>query len=188
MPLRTTFLKYAPLLVCGFILRIWAIIALMLSTSLRLLEAHLADDAVDVAAGVVAELDLAGGVFADGVADVRRHGAGLGRGHQALGAEHLTEPADEPHHVRGGDGDVEIGEVLLLDLRHQFLPAGPDRAGVEGGGDQVLGAERDHALGLADAVRQRQRAADHLVRLLGVDAQGEDQLDRLVELGGLERS
>src|SRR4051794_6850428 len=36
---------------------------------LGLVEAQLADDGVDVAAGVVAELDLAGGVFADRVAD-----------------------------------------------------------------------------------------------------------------------
>src|SRR5207248_2413913 len=39
----------------------------------------------------------------------------------------------------------------------------------------------------ADAVGQRQGPADHLVGLLGVDAQGKDEFDRLVELGRLER-
>src|SRR5262245_28114451 len=66
---------------------------------LGLIEAHLADDAVDVSARIVAEFDLAGRVFLDGVADVRRHRAGLGRRHQPLGAEHLTEATDEAHHV-----------------------------------------------------------------------------------------
>jgi hypothetical protein len=50
----------------------------------------------------------------------------------------------------------------------------------------MLGAEGDDALGLAHAVRQRKRAADHLIGLLGVDAEREDQLDRLIELGGVE--
>ena len=36
-------------------------------------------------------------------------------------------------------------------------------------------------------VRQRDRAADHLVGLAGVDAEPERGLDRLVELAGRER-
>ena len=119
--------------------------------------------------------------------DVRRDRAGLGRGHQPLGTEDLTEPADETHHVGRGDGDVEVGEVVLLDLLDQLLPAGLDGAGVEGRHLQVLGAEGDDALGLADAVRQGHRAADHLIRLLRIDPQREDQLDRLIELGRRKR-
>ena len=44
------------------------------------------------------------------------HGAGLGGGHQALGAEDLAETADNAHHVGAGDDDVEIEPVLALDL------------------------------------------------------------------------
>ena len=92
------------------------IIALMLSVRSCLSKLTLPTTLWMLPAGVVAELDLAGGVLADGGADVRGDGARLGAGHQPLGAEHLTEPADEPHHVRRADGDVEIGEVALLDL------------------------------------------------------------------------
>jgi hypothetical protein len=51
----------------------------------------------------------------------------------------------------------------------------------------VLGQNAIDALGLADAVRQRQRPADHLIRLLRVDPEREDQLDRLIELRRRER-
>jgi hypothetical protein len=51
----------------------------------------------------------------------------------------------------------------------------------------VIGAEAHDTLGLAHAVWQRQRAANHLIRLLGVDAQVDDQLDTLVKLDRLER-
>src|SRR5207302_11476081 len=47
-------------------------------------------------------------------------------------------------------------------------------------------AEADDALGLAHAMRQRKRAANHLIGLLGIDAEVDDQLDALVKLGGLE--
>ena len=45
---------------------------------------------------------------------------------------------------------------------------------------------REHALGLAQAVRQHHRAAHHLVGVLGIDAQPQRQLDGLVELRELD--
>ena len=47
----------------------------------------------------------------------------LGVRHQALGAEHAAEPADQAHHVRGGDHRVEVDPALLLDLLDQVLGA-----------------------------------------------------------------
>ena len=59
----------------------------------------------------------------DGLGDVRRHGADLRVRHQAARAQHLTETADQGHHVRGGDDAVEVHEAALDPL------------------DQVLGAD-----------------------------------------------
>ena len=52
-------------------------------------------------------------------------------------------------------------------------------------GLRALG-EHHHALLLADAVRQHDRAADDLVGLRGVDAQPDRDLDRLIELRAVE--
>ena len=71
-------------------------------------EADLADRHVDVAVAVGAVLDLAALELLDGLADVGGDGAGLGVGHQATGAEHPAELADERHEVGRGDGDVEV--------------------------------------------------------------------------------
>src|SRR5205814_10409509 len=43
-------------------------------------------------------------------------------------------------------------------------------------------SDHEHALRLAGAVREHGRAADHLVGVLGIDAEEHRQLDRLVEL------
>ncbi len=135
---------------------------------LVLVEAHLADAGVDVAALVGAVLDLAGLELLDRRGDVagrRDDGAGLRRRHQAARAEHLTEPANLAHHVLRREGDVEVEPVLLLDLLDQVVAAGEVGAGLLRLGDVVALAEDDHADRLADAVRQRDRAADHLVGL-----------------------
>ena len=52
--------------------------------------------------------------------DVGGDGAGLGGGHQALGAQNLTQTANDAHHVGGGDDHVEVEPVLLLDLLDQI--------------------------------------------------------------------
>src|SRR5262249_15721117 len=65
------------------------------------------------------------------------------------------------------------------------------RAGLLGDVDLVALREADHARRLADAVRQRDRAAHDLVRLLDVDAEPDGDVDGLVELrrlGLLERA
>ena len=107
------------------------------------LEAHLADHRVHVAAGVGAELDLAGLVLADDLGHVRRDGAGPRRGHQAAGAQHLAQRADDAHHVRGGDAHVEVGPAAL-DLLGQLGPAHLVRPGGLGLVDLVALGEHDH--------------------------------------------
>ena len=60
----------------------------------------LADAAVRDAGLLDAELDRTALGVLDGLGDVRGHGADLGVGHQAAGAEYLTKLTDNAHCVR----------------------------------------------------------------------------------------
>src|SRR5262249_27352800 len=62
-----------------------------------------------------------------------------------------------------------------------------NRTGGSRRGDEVLRAEGDDLLALPHAVRQRERRADHLIRLLRIDAEVENQLNRLIKLGRRKR-
>ena len=102
--------------------------------------------------------------------------------HQAARAQHLTEAADQGHHVRGGDHPVELHEAAL-DALHQVL--GADDVGAGGGGFVGLGVLGEHgdAHVAAGAGRQVDDAAHLLVGVTRVDAQVDGDLDGLVELG-----
>lgn len=101
-------------------------------------------------------------------------------------AEYAAQRTDDAHHVRRRQRDVEIHEPAL-DLLGEVVAADDVRAG----GRRLLGVvalgEDGHAHGLADAVRQRDRAADVLIALARVDPEVRRDLDRLIELGGAER-
>src|SRR3546814_7100687 len=92
--------------------------------------------------------------------DVHRHRAELRVRHQPLGAEHLAEPPDDAHHVRGRDAAVEIDRPALDNL-HQIL--GTDDIGARLTrliGLRTLGEHAD-AHRLAGALGQRDDAAHH---------------------------
>ena len=55
--------------------------------------------------------------------DVHRDGAELRVRHQAARAEHLTEPADDAHHVGRRDHAVELEPALVGDLLGEVLGA-----------------------------------------------------------------
>src|SRR5687767_6475692 len=63
--------------------------------------------------------------------DVHSHRADLWIGHQAAWTQHLTEAADDTHHVGGSDAAVEIDLALLHRFRQIFraddIGAGPFR-------------------------------------------------------------
>ena len=130
------------------------------------------------------ELDLAALDLGDGLGDIRGDGAGLRVRHQAARAEHAAETADLAHQVGGRDDGVEVQEAAL-DPLDQVV--GADVVGAGGAGllGPVAGGEDEHAGGLAGAVGQVHRAADHLVGLARVDAEPEGDLDRRVELRDL---
>src|SRR5262249_19453873 len=91
---------------------------------------------------------------------------------------------DEAHHVRRRHHRVELEPALLLDLLDEVLGAHVVGAGVL----RILGlvalGDDEHADRLARAVGEHHRAADHLVGVLGVDAQAHGHVARLVELVG----
>src|SRR6185437_14091642 len=76
-------------------------------------EAQLADHRVDIATGIVAELDLTSLVFLDRLGHFRSDGAGTGRRHQAARTEHAAQRTNQAHHVGSRDADIELRPAVL---------------------------------------------------------------------------
>src|SRR4051794_22116733 len=158
---------------------------LVVAEELVVLERGLADHHVDDRGAVRAVLDLAGLRLLDGLGDVHRHRAHLRVRHLALGAEDAAEAPDHRHHVRGRDRDVEVGEALLLHARGEVLGADVVRAGLLGLARLVALGEHGDRHVLAEPVRERDRAAQLLVRVADVEPRADVDLDGLVELRAL---
>src|SRR3954464_7435930 len=148
-------------------------------------ERRLADGHVHDRRTVGAVLDLAGLGLLDGLADVHRDRADLRVRHLALRAEDAAEAADRRHHVGRRDRDVEVGPAIL-DARRQVLGADDVRAGLLGLAGLVALREDGDLDVLAEPVRQRDRAAQLLVRVADVQAGADVDLDGLVELRALD--
>src|SRR5215204_2069670 len=104
------------------------------------------------------------------IGDVHGHGADLRVRHHAARAEHLTETADQRHHVGGCDTAVEI-DLAFVDLFDEVFRA--DNIGTGGLRLFRLGAACEHAdaHGAPGTVRQIDHAADHLVGVTRIDAE-----------------
>src|SRR4051812_18879658 len=152
---------------------------------IALLERRLADGDVHDRVAVRPVLDLARLRLLDGGTDVHGHRADLGVRHLALRAEDAAEAADHRHHVRRRHGNVEVGEALL-DALGEVLGAHDVSPGLLGLAGLVAAREDRHGDGLAEAVRQGDRAAELLVGVPDVQARADVQLDGLVELGAGE--
>ena len=72
----------------------------------------------------------------------------------------------------------------MLALLDQIFVADEFRAGFPCGIGGGAFREDEDADDLSGAVREGAGAADHLIGLLGIDAEAEGESDRLVELGG----
>jgi hypothetical protein len=92
-----------------------------------------------------------------------------------------TETADEGHHVRRRDGEVEV-HLAGLDLGGEVIGADDVGAGCARLLGGCAGGEHGHADVATGARGQGDGATHHLVRLAGVDAQTDGDLDGLVEL------
>ena len=91
-----------------------------------------------------------------------------------------------PH---GTGKTARVAVFAVGDKAAEAEAAGADVVGSDGLVGLVTGGEDDHTRGLAGAVRQVHRAAHHLVRLAGVHAKTDGDLDGrvLLALGGLPR-
>src|SRR5262249_51686657 len=144
-------------------------------------EARLDDAGLHDAGLLDAELDRAALGALDGGGDIHGHSADLRVWHHAAGPKHLTEAADQRHHVGRGDTAIEI-DVAALHLLHQVLRA--DHVGAGGPGFVRFRTAREHADAqrAAGAVRQVDDATDHLVGVARINAEIDRNLDGLVEL------
>ena len=129
------------------------------------------------------EFDAARFDFPNCFGGVVGDGASLGVGHESARAQHFAQLTDFGHGVGRGNGHIKIRPAFLALLDEIFEA---DVFGARGlgrlGGSAAFG-KNQHLDGLAAAMRQRDRAAHHLVGLLGIDSQAERQIDGLVELG-----
>src|SRR4051794_7886097 len=149
-----------------------------------LLEADLADRKMDDRGAIGAVLETAGLGLGDGLADILRHRADLRVRHLAARAEDAPEATDHRHHVRRRDRDVEVVEAAL-DLLGQVLRSDDVGTGLFGLLRLVAAREDGDLLLLAEAVRERDRRAQLLVRVADVEPGADVHLDGLVELGAL---
>ena len=108
----------------------------------------------------------------------------FGFGIRPRGPSTLPRRPTRAHHVGRRHDRVEV-HPAAEDLLDDLVAADVIGAGV-GGFLLLVGAgDGQHLLALAEPVRQHDRAAHHLVGVLGIDAEPHRQLDRLVELGEL---
>ena len=147
-------------------------------------ERNLANGAVDDVGLIETVLDLTSLDLLNGSGHIGGHGASLGGGHQAFGAQDLTETADNTHHIGGSNDDVEIEPVLLGDLLHQLHAADIVSASLFGLVHLGVLGEHQNLAGLAGTVGQNDGTADLLVSVTGVNAELDVDLDGLVKLGG----
>jgi hypothetical protein len=101
----------------------------------------------------------------DGVGDIHRDRADLRVRHHAARAEHLTETADETHHVRRRDAAIEI-DLAAVDLLEQVF--GADDVGAGGRASSAFAPLANTATRAVRPVPfgSEHDAADHLVGLL----------------------
>src|SRR5436190_3625311 len=152
---------------------------------LALAEARLADHEVDDGRAVGAVLDLAGLRLPDRFGEIHGDGAHLGVGHLAGGPEDAPEAADHGHHVRRGDGHVEVVKALL-DPFGQVV-ATHDVGARLFGLAHLLALREDGDLDvLAKAVGQGDRSAQLLVGVADVEPRAYVNLDRLIKRGAAE--
>src|SRR5664280_2336884 len=143
---------------------------------------HSTDSAMYNASLVDSIFDFSRLSFPYGGRNIERYRADFGIRHQSPRPQNTPKFPDLTHHVRGGYDPIEI-EHAFLNLEYQIVRPG-----------QVcpclqrffllftLRENKDPDL-LARAVRQNQRATNHLIGVLGIYAQTHGQVHAFIELG-----
>src|ERR1017187_4751575 len=147
-----------------------------------IVEGRLADHRVEIAEAIVSNLDAATLDLPDGPGDVKSDRTRLGVGHQSTGSEDLADAADQAHHIRRGQGHVEV-DLAALDLLDQVLAADQVRSGLQRLARLLAGREDGYAPGAPGAMGKHHSGAHRLIGVARVDAQAEVSFDSGVELG-----
>ena len=156
------------------------------STSFCAVEGNFADGNVDERGLVGAELNFTGLDLLDRGGDVDGDGPGLGVGHQAAGPS--TLPRRPTDFIMSGVAIRASKSVQDSFWIFSTSSSPPTMSAPAASRVARLIARGDDGdpLGLAEAVGKNNRAADHLVGVLGVDAETHGQVDGLIELGELD--
>ena len=109
----------------------------------------------------------------------------FGFGIRPRGPSTLPELADDAHHVGRRDDRIEV-DPAAGDLLDELFAADDVGAGFLGFLLLVGDGDHQHALRLAQPVRQHDGAAHHLIGVLRIDAETNRQRDGLVELRELD--
>src|SRR5207302_2830208 len=133
-----------------------------------IVERRLADRHVDDAVAVDPELHAPALDVAHRLGDVEGHRPGFGIGHHAARTKDLSQPPDHAHHVRSGEGDVEV-DLSALHLLDQLLAADEIGPGVERLAHLLPLSEHRDPAHLAGAVGKHHAAAHHLVGVTRID-------------------
>ena len=128
-------------------------------------------------------LDFTSFDIVDSLGNIHGDRAGLRVRHEALRAEHTTDTADETHHIRGRNADVEIEPVFLLDLGDHIFSADIVSTGSQSFLGLVALGEHKNADNLTSSVGQNNCATDLLVCMTGVNTKTDGDFNSLIELG-----
>ena len=101
--------------------------------------------------------------------------------HQTARAENPTNTTNLAHHVACRDGLIELQPVFRLNLGHEIVGTNDIRTcGFSCLGSLTL-CEHGDTNRLTGSVRQADRATDHLIRVLGINAEPDCDVHALVE-------
>ena len=133
-----------------------------------------------------AEFYFTGFGFTNGRSDVRGNGSGLGVRHQSTRTEQFAQARHTAHHVRRGHDYIVIEPIFLENLFDHLVATEEIGTGVFRGLDFVARGNDEHPNRLTQTIGQDNRAADHLVGLLGVDTEAHVHFNGFVEFGVLD--
>src|SRR6185503_19501244 len=115
-------------------------------------------------------LNLAGLGFPNRCLNVESYGAGFRIGHQTSWTEHLSQTADESHHVRSGDNGIKL-KPAALDLFDHVFAADKIGACLFGFLNLVPLSDHEDGLRFTETVRKDDGPAHQLIGFPRIDPQ-----------------
>ena len=144
-------------------------------------KAELTHDGVHISTSIVAELDLTGGIFLDGLDEIGSDCSGFGRRHFSLRTKYASQSRNLAHYLGDGNGNIEV-HPSVLDLFDELVGAGFDGTSLGGFVGDVVRAKDNNSSGLSNTLGEGERAPNHLIGLLGINPQAKYTINGLVKL------